>query len=106
MGTIRIEDLPEDIRPFEKYRKQGIAMLSDTELLALILRTGTKKLNCMELCSKVLELGSGSLAGLYGRLKKNSVKFRELVRLKRWRLFVFVNWQEELPEQDVLMMSL
>ena len=70
MGTIRIEDLPEDIRPFEKYRKQGIAMLSDTELLALILRTGTKKLNCMELCSKVLELGSGSLAGLYGKTEK------------------------------------
>ena len=62
MVTTRIEDLPEDARPFEKYRKQGITMLSDAELLALVLRTGTKNINCMELCRKVLESGGGSAA--------------------------------------------
>jgi len=67
METTRIEDLPKDTRPFEKYQKQGIGMLSDVELLALILRTGTKKINCMELCRRVLAVGGGSLAGLYGK---------------------------------------
>ena len=67
METTRIEDLPKDTRPVEKYQKQGIGMLSDVELLALILRTGTKKINCMELCRRVLAVGGGSLAGLYGK---------------------------------------
>ena len=44
METVRIGDLPDELKPFEKYQKQGIDRLSDIELLALILRTGTKKL--------------------------------------------------------------
>ena len=49
METVRIGDLPDELKPFEKYQKQGIDRLSDIELLALILRTGTKKLNCIDL---------------------------------------------------------
>ena len=74
METTRIEDLPEDARPFEKYQKYGLNVLSDAELLALILRTGTRQINCMELCRKVLEAGGGSLAGLYGKTEKELQK--------------------------------
>ena len=70
METVKIGDLPDELRPFEKYHKQGIDMLSDIELLALVLRTGTKKLNCMQLCRKVLDFGGGTLAGLYGKTEK------------------------------------
>ena len=56
METVRIGDLPDELKPFEKYQKQGIDILSDIELLALILRTGTKKLNCIDLCKKVLDV--------------------------------------------------
>ena len=74
METTRIEDLPEDVRPFEKYQKYGLNVLSDAELLALILRTGTRQINCMELCRRVLETGGGSLAGLYGKTDKELQK--------------------------------
>ena len=74
METTRIEDLPEDARPFEKYQKYGLNVLSDAELLALILRTGTRQINCMELCRRVLEAGGGSLAGLYGKTDKELQK--------------------------------
>ncbi len=70
MGSTRIEDLPEDARPFERYQRYGIHALSDAELLALILRTGTKNLNCMELCRQVLESGGGNLSGIYGKSEK------------------------------------
>ena len=70
METTRIEDLPKDVRPFEKYQRYGMNALSDAELLALILRTGTRQINCMELCRRVLEEGGGSLAGLYGKTEK------------------------------------
>ena len=82
MVTTRIEDLPEDARPFEKYQKQGITMLSDAELLALVLRTGTKNINCMELCRKVLESGGGSLAGLYGKTEKELCKIQGIGPVK------------------------
>ena len=82
METIRIEDLPEDSRPFEKYRKQGLTGLSDAELLALIIRTGTRKLNCMELCSKVIEFCGGTLAGLYGKTDRELQKIQGIGPVK------------------------
>ena len=35
-----LKDLPQDARPREKLIARGAAALSDTELLALLLRTG------------------------------------------------------------------
>lgn len=61
--NIKIRDLPEYEKPFEKYKKLGISSLSDNELLALILRKGTKSRNCIELSTEVLRLGVG-LVGL------------------------------------------
>lgn len=38
-----IKEMPEDERPQEKLMKFGANYLSNAELLALIIRTGTKK---------------------------------------------------------------
>lgn len=70
MRKFKIEDLPEDDRPFEKYRRFGIGVLSDVELLALIIRTGSAKSNCIDLCREVLNIGDGTLAGIYGKTEK------------------------------------
>lgn len=61
--NVKIRDLPEHEKPFEKYKRQGILSLSDSELLALILRKGTQSRNCLELSTEVLRL-AGGLAGL------------------------------------------
>ena len=82
MENVKIGDLPSELRPFEKYQNQGIEMLSDIELLALILRTGTKKLNCMQLCRKVLDAGGGTLAGLYGKTEKELQKIQGIGPVK------------------------
>lgn len=42
-------------RPREKMRDYGPSSLSEQELMAILLGTGTKKLNALELASKVLE---------------------------------------------------
>lgn len=42
-------------RPREKMRDYGAKALSEQELMAILLGTGTKKLNALELASKVLE---------------------------------------------------
>jgi DNA repair protein RadC len=51
---MRIKELPSSERPRERLLKQGPAALSDAELLALILRTGSKKENVVELSTALL----------------------------------------------------
>ena len=58
-----LHDLPTDARPREKLLARGAAALSDSELLALLLRTGTKGRGVLHMAADVLET-FGGLAGL------------------------------------------
>ncbi len=49
-----LDHLPADARPREKLLARGPAALSDTELLALLLRTGVKGVNVIQLAGQVL----------------------------------------------------
>ncbi len=50
----KIKDIPKVDRPREKLEKYGPEKLSDPELLAILLRTGTKGVNVVELSKKIL----------------------------------------------------
>jgi len=60
---LRIKDLPLEERPREKLRQQGAEALSNAELLALLLRTGSKNESAVQLAARLLTL-SGSLRAL------------------------------------------
>ncbi len=62
----RIKALPEADRPCEKMRKNGPQFLTDAELLAVIMRSGTRKKNVLTLAGELLENFGGSLAKLCG----------------------------------------
>ncbi|HAT73642.1 MAG: replication and repair protein RadC protein [Candidatus Moranbacteria bacterium GW2011_GWF2_36_839] len=51
----KIKDLPKVDRPREKIEKYGSDKLSDAELLAILLRTGTKDCNVLKLAQKILQ---------------------------------------------------
>ncbi len=51
---IRIQDLQPQDRPRERLLKNGPSALSDSELLAIILRTGTRGENVLNMCSRIL----------------------------------------------------
>ena len=51
---MKIQDIPKIDRPREKMEKYGPNKLSDAELLAILLRTGTKDQNVVELAKKIL----------------------------------------------------
>ena len=61
-----IRDLPHGERPRERLREYGPRYLSNTELIAILLRTGMKGENVLSLASRLLSTFDG-LAGL-GRL--------------------------------------
>lgn len=50
--------------PYEKFLKFGPQSLSETELLAVILRTGTKNCSAVSLAEKILSLSKGRERGL------------------------------------------
>ena len=52
----RIRKLPEDERPREKLWREGACALSNMELLAIIIGSGTRELSAMDLASKILSL--------------------------------------------------
>lgn len=52
--TVMVRDLPEEERPREKLIRRGAAALSDTELLAILLRTGTSSVSVLHLAEEVL----------------------------------------------------
>ncbi|MDE5909430.1 MAG: DNA repair protein RadC [Lachnospiraceae bacterium] len=45
--------------PYEKFLKHGSASLTEAELLAIILRTGTRNCSALEMAKKVLTLAGG-----------------------------------------------
>ena len=53
-------------KPYERFMALGAESLTDAELLAIILRTGTKGFDAVELSRKVLELGKYPRCGLLG----------------------------------------
>ncbi len=65
--------------PYEKFISYGAELLTDAELLAIIIRTGTHQMNALELGEEVLraaaKYGNG-LLGLY------HIPLRELTQLK------------------------
>lgn len=59
---MKIDLLPRQDRPREKLLRLGVGMLTDSELLALILGTGTRGASAIELAQKMLH----SLGGVTG----------------------------------------
>ncbi len=51
---MKILDILPENRPIERLNKLGVTALSDAELLAIILRTGSRKENVIDLSNKLL----------------------------------------------------
>lgn len=58
MLTIKIKELPELERPYEKLEIYGEKSLSNAELLAIIIKTGTKDETSVQLAQRILSLSS------------------------------------------------
>jgi DNA repair protein RadC len=64
MTTYRIRDLYESERPRERLANAGVDSLSEIELLAILLRTGIKGENAIQMANRLLITFNG-LRGLY-----------------------------------------
>ncbi|HPJ22273.1 MAG TPA: hypothetical protein PLH18_07985, partial [Clostridia bacterium] len=71
MERLRMKDMPFEDRPYEKLEKTGAENLTDAELLAIIIRTGSRKDTALDLTRRIISTHSGD-SGL-GSLKKASI---------------------------------
>ena len=64
--TEKIKELPDYERPYERCEELGAECLSDAELLAVILRTGSKEMSSLDTARDILKkAGNGdSIAGI------------------------------------------
>lgn len=51
-----MKELPESEQPYEKLEKHGVSYLSDAELVAVLIKNGTKNKNSVELATEILNL--------------------------------------------------
>lgn len=72
-----IKELPKRERPYEKCLESGAGSLTDAELLAVILRSGTKDANCVELAREVLSV-SETEPGLLGLHRVTSAELEQI----------------------------
>ena len=78
MNYNRIKDFPIQERPYEKCELNGPTLLSDSELLAVILRSGTRGKTALDLASEILYSQNQS----DGLLNIHRWKLHELKKIK------------------------
>ena len=54
---MKIKELPSSERPYEKLEMYGAEFLSNSELLAIIIKTGTKEATSIEVAQNILSVG-------------------------------------------------
>ncbi|HRR35834.1 MAG TPA: JAB domain-containing protein, partial [Clostridia bacterium] len=84
-----MKELPYDERPYEKLMSKGAQALSDTELLAIIIRTGFNGKNAVDLARNLLkdkDLGAGlkglSTAGIQQIMKHKGIGRVKAIQIK------------------------
>lgn len=60
-----IKELPASERPYEKFLSLGASGLSDADLLAIIIKTGTKDKSAVDISQEILSGRHGNLLNLY-----------------------------------------
>lgn len=88
-----VREMPQDERPRERLLRYGPSALQTTELLAIILRVGTRQENVVELSARLLREygGLGGLAsadpaelcGLYGMGEAKATQLKAALELGR-----------------------
>ena len=78
--SLKIKELPETERPYEKLELYGEKALSNAELLAIIIKSGTKEETSVQIAQKILNLNYDPQMGSLNFLK--DISLEELMQIK------------------------
>lgn len=98
---LTVKELPMSERPYEKCEKYGAAALSDAELLAVILRTGTKDQRVIDLAVNILNYSTTcpGLLGLNYLTMKDLMSIRGVGRVKAIELLCLTELTKRMSKE-------
>ncbi len=73
---MKIKDLPLSERPYEKLEIYGAENLSNAELLAIIIKTGTKEQSSVSIAQEILKLNENT--------KQDNLRFLQEISLEEF----------------------
>lgn len=86
MENMVIKNLYEKERPYEKLEQKGARYLTDAELLAIILKTGTKSMGSVQLAHHILCLSERGISGIHTLSLENLKEIKGIGRVKAIQL--------------------
>lgn len=97
---LTVKELPESERPYEKAFEKGVESLSDAELLAVILRTGSRERRSIDLACAVLNNSQEhpGLIGLYHTTKEELMKIHGIGKVKALELLACAELAKRLTK--------
>lgn len=81
-----LKKLPESERPYEKFILHGEESLSDAELLAIIIKSGTKDETAVDIARKILKGNHNNLLNLYDLTYRDLTHFTGIGQVKAIQL--------------------
>ena len=90
---------PED-RPREKLLLKGTSALSDAELIAILIGSGTSRLSAVELSKKILSLGNNNLNELARLSVKDLMKMKGIGEAKAIAIVAALELGRRRKDQD------
>ena len=93
-----MKQLPDSEQPYEKFLKYGAAALSDAELLAVIIRSGSQGRKSIEVSQEFLRLGDGNLLNLYAVSFEEMQHIRGIGRVKAIQLKCIAELSRRISE--------
>ncbi len=98
--ALRLRDLAVGERPQERLERFGAGALSDTELLALLLRSGSRDLDVLGLAARLVT-EAGSLAGLVAWTESDFRRLKGIGRIKALQLVALMEVARRVLGQSV-----
>ena len=99
LASNRLKELAEGERPQERLQKHGAGALSDTELLAMLLRSGTRGHDVLSLASGLIA-EAGSLAGLIAWTENDFRRLKGIGRVKALQLLTVMEIARRVLSQQ------
>lgn len=97
---LTIKELPLSERPYEKFEQYGVNSLSDAELLAVIIKTGTKKKHSVEVANTILRYTESGLLGLHTMTEKELMSIEGIGRVKAIQLLCIAELAKRINRES------
>ncbi len=96
-----IKEMNNSLRPYEKTKERGVSSLSDEELMAVILRNGTRGEGAVELAQDLLSKASrwGNLIGLSHMTYEDLIQIRGIGKVKALQIIALVEFAKRFSTQ-------